>query len=289
LLFASALVGLSLGTLSAGDVDRAAALCEEGLAVNRLAGDRRGMYFALYGLMEVARAQGDVARAVALMEEAHALTRQQGDPWSIAFALSILGSLVLLQGDPVRAEALQRESLGLRRAIDDAVGIGRSLDGLGWAASAQRQFGRAARLFGAAEALREQIGAAPHLPWRAEHERWVAAAWVELGEETFAAAWAEGRALSLDDVVAYQPPEQAMAGRSRPSPGAGPGGLSPRELEVALLIAQGLTNRRIAETLVIAEWTVDTHVRHILNKLGFRSRAQVAAWASERGLVSTDR
>ena len=57
---------------------------------------------------------------------------------------------------------------------------------------------------------------------------------------------------------------------------------------MALLIAQGLTNRRIAETLTIAEWTVDTHVRHILSKLNFRSRAQVAAWAVEQELLTMD-
>jgi DNA-binding NarL/FixJ family response regulator len=63
-------------------------------------------------------------------------------------------------------------------------------------------------------------------------------------------------------------------------------GLSPREREVAVLIARGHTNRQIADALVITEWTADTHVRHILSKLGLRSRTQVAAWAVERGLLT---
>jgi DNA-binding NarL/FixJ family response regulator len=63
--------------------------------------------------------------------------------------------------------------------------------------------------------------------------------------------------------------------------------LSPREREVAVLIAQGHTNRAIADRLVITEWTVDSHVRHILAKLTLRSRAQVAVWAVERGLVAS--
>src|SRR3954454_4749229 len=118
-------------------------------------------------------------------------------------------------------------------------------------------------------------------------------AWVELSREAFAAAWAEGRALTVDQAIADALAADAPAADAaavtgaaaapRPSPGAGPGGLGPRELEVTLLIAGGHTNRQMAEALVIAEWTVDTHVRHILNKLGFRSRAQVAAWAAERG------
>ncbi len=288
-LHASALVGLALGALMAGDPARATAHCEEGLARSRQAGERRGMYYSLYGLMEVARAVGDDERAVALMEEAHALTCEQADPWSIAFALSILGNLVLRRGDAARAEALQRESLALRQAIDDAVGIGRCLDGLGWAAGAQGQSARAARLFGAAEVFRERVGAAPHPPWRAEHEQRVAATRAGLGEAAFAAAWAEGRALSLDEAIAYAlaPEEPAPASDTlpaRPSPRVGPGGLSPRELEVALLIAQGNTNRRIAEALAIGAWTVDTHVRHIMTKLGFRTRAKVAAWATEQEL-----
>jgi predicted ATPase/DNA-binding CsgD family transcriptional regulator len=291
-LLASALVGLAMGALIAGDPAQAATLCEEGLSACRAVSERRGMYYSLYGLMEVARSQGDHERAVALMEEAHALTREQGDPWSIAFALSVLGNLVLQRGDTARAGALQRESLALLQAIADTVGIGRCLDGLGWVASAQRQPARAARLFGAAEALRERIGAAPHLPWRAEHERRMADAWVGLAEDAFAAEWSEGRALSLDQAIAYalaadETVTVVAAAPSRRSPVAGPGGLSPRELEVALLIAQGHTNRRIAEALAIAEWTVDTHVRHILTKLNFRSRAQVAAWATEQGLVGT--
>jgi predicted ATPase/DNA-binding CsgD family transcriptional regulator len=289
LLLASALVGLALGALMAGDPGRATALCEEGLALSRLTGERPGMYYSLYGLMEVARSQGDYERAVALMEEAHALTSEQGDPWSIAFALSILGNLVLQRGDAARAGALQRESLALRHEIDDAVGVGRCLDGLGWVASAEGRPTRAARLFGTAEALRERVGAAPHPPWRAEHERRVAATRASLGDVAFAAAWAEGRSLSLDQAIAYaraadEPASASAAAPAQSSPRARPGGLSRRELEVAALIAQGHTNRRIAEALVIAEWTVDTHVRHILNKLGFRSRAQVAAWAAEQGL-----
>jgi non-specific serine/threonine protein kinase len=224
------------------------------------------------------------------MEQAHSLTRQQGDPWSIAFALSILGNLVLLRGEVARAAALQRESLALRQAIEDVVGIGRCLDGVGWVASAAGQPARAARLFGAAELLRERVGAAPHPPWRAEHERYVAAARASLGHDAFATAWAEGRALSLDQAITSALTTEAPATTTAPaaaplSPRTIPGGLSPRERDVARLIAQGQTNRQIAETLVIAEWTVDTHVRHILNKLAFRSRTQVAAWATEHGLT----
>lgn len=68
----------------------------------------------------------------------------------------------------------------------------------------------------------------------------------------------------------------------RPTP---PGGLSRRELEIAELVAEGLTNKEIGKKLFRAERTVDNHVQHIFNKLGFNSRAQIAAWAATHGLL----
>jgi len=290
-LYSSASVGLALGVLASGDDTRAATLCTEALDWSRQAGERRGMYYALYGLAEVERVRGNYNRAVALMEDAHALTVEQGDPWSIAFALSILGNLTLARGGLARAETQQLESLALRRVIGDPVGIGHCLDALGWVARARHQSARAARLFGAADALRERVGADAHPPWRAEHEKYLRAARAELGEASFTVAWAEGRALTQDDAVEYglqpsaEPTRSAVPVTARPH--AGGGELSRRELEVATLIARGLTNRSIAASLVISEWTVDTHVRHILTKLQVRSRAQVAAWAVARGVTRT--
>jgi non-specific serine/threonine protein kinase len=290
-LRASALVGLALGNLMAGDAATATAQCQEGLEHCRLVGERRGMYYALYGLAEIARAQGDIVRAVRLMEEAHGLTLEQADSWSIAFALSTLGNLTLMLGDLARAQALHQESLGLRYAIHDWVGIGRCLDGLGWVASALGQPTRAGQLFGAADALRERVGAAPHPLWQAEHARHRAATRMSLGEEGFAAALTEGRALELGDVVARALATVATAATPGRTAKQGPaadirGPLSPREREVAVLVAHGYTNRAIADTLVITERTAEGHVERIRGKLGFSSRAQVAAWVVERRLAA---
>jgi DNA-binding NarL/FixJ family response regulator len=101
---------------------------------------------------------------------------------------------------------------------------------------------------------------------------------------------AEGQAMSLDEVVAYAlAAEHAESGPARPSekkadPSRSP--LTPREGEVAVLIARGLSNREIAEALFITPRTADTHVMNILTKLGLHSRARVAAWTSERGLLT---
>jgi DNA-binding NarL/FixJ family response regulator len=115
-----------------------------------------------------------------------------------------------------------------------------------------------------------------------------------LGEGAFDALWEAGRALSLEEAVAealeieLEQPAQAAASVTR---GATPPGndhpLSPRERDVAVLVAQGLTNRGIAERLIITEGTAGVHVVHVLNQLGLRSRAQIAAWAVEHGLAAS--
>ena len=137
---------------------------------------------------------------------------------------------------------------------------------------------------------------AVHPYWAAERARKVAATRASLGEDAFAAAWAEGQAMPLEAAVAYALAADPAPSVDAPAASAPPGRversagsvLSGREREVVALIAQGCTNRQIAERLVISEWTADTHVRHILTKLGFRSRAQVAAWAAEQGLLEPD-
>jgi non-specific serine/threonine protein kinase len=285
----------SLGAVATvqGDLGRAAALLEEGLPPPHEVPDENDRYVATiastYWRIELARCQGDYGLAIRLNETGLALARDRGDTWSIAFALSLLGRLAWLQGEHPRATQLQRESLTLQREMDDRVGIADSLDVLAWVANAAGEPARAARLFGAAEAVRERSGATSLPLWRAEYERNLAATRAGQGAESFAAAWTVGRSLTVEEAIeealrergpapeAAIPPEAASAG-----PAAGP--LSRRERDVAALIAQGLTNRQIADQLVISEWTVDTHVRHILTKLDVRSRAQVATWATEHGL-----
>ena len=146
-------------------------------------------------------------------------------------------------------------------------------------------------LFGASESLREAAtGSAVLSVSPAEYvayESAVAAARATTGESAFAALWQSGRELALPEALALGHRTRAVEADRRPSATRTrptvEDDLTPREREVALLIARGHTNREIAEVLVISEWTVDTHVRHILTKLGQRSRAQVAAWVAERG------
>jgi non-specific serine/threonine protein kinase len=139
---------------------------------------------------------------------------------------------------------------------------------------------RALRLCGAADSLRASTLSTTSPPWQ-ERTRMavIEPARAALGERADA-VWADGQRMALDDAVQYaswapQTPLEASA----PS---GPGLLSRRELEVAAMVAQGMTNRRIAEALVLAERTVEGHVERIRRKLGVRSRTQIAVWMVEK-------
>jgi DNA-binding NarL/FixJ family response regulator len=185
--------------------------------------------------------------------------------------------------------ALERESLVLRYEFGDPVGVSLSLDGLASVAGAQGRLARAARLFGMAEAIRARIDAIPFPHLQIVYDRAVAAVRAGLGEQAFAEAWAQGRATPADQAVAYalaepEPPSPAVDPQPQPLTSRPPARLTGRERDVAALVARGLTNRQIAEQLVIAERTAETHVGHILNKLGFTSRAQIASWAAEQRL-----
>jgi non-specific serine/threonine protein kinase len=184
-----------------GDLNRARTLWEETLAGHRRRGDKMGVPFALMGLGLVAHRQGDQERASEYLEESQALWRHVKDKRYVAIALHGLGQAALAQGDEARAAARFREGMSLRKEIGDKQGLAESLEG--WAAlHATKHPDKAARLFGAAEALREMIGAPVPPVERADYERGVAAVRARLDEAAFAAAWAEGRETTLKDIIA---------------------------------------------------------------------------------------
>jgi DNA-binding NarL/FixJ family response regulator len=157
------------------------------------------------------------------------------------------------------------------------------LEGLAAVYGAKGEGTRAARLYGAVEALRLAIGAPLSPADQPELERHLATAHATLDAASWEAAWADGRAMTPEQAAEYALSEVRAAPPAAPSPERPPAGeptgkLSRREEEVAEMLAQGRTNRQIAKELVLSERTVDKHVSNILKKLKLSSRAEVAAW-----------
>lgn len=283
-------VALSLLTLGSmaqlqGDLALARKRYEESLALFRARGDKRGVGAALNNLGNLCSAVGDATAAESFYEEGVSLFREIGDKREAAACLNNLARLAWDGGNLQRAAQLARESLVSFHELGDKRSLAGCLDLLGAIASAWGTPERAVRHFAAAEALRQAIGLKSTGNHSAAHERTLASLRTALGEDGFAAAWTAGSQQSLEETI-----NDALAGSEAPRPvtpvtSTPSNPLTRREREVAALVARGLTNRQIAAELFIAERTADTHVEHILEKLGLHSRARVAVWAMEQGLV----
>ena len=268
--------------LFAGDLPQAIAHSEDGLAVLPAAAVRsRQRAHLLICLAIAAGLAGDEERAVACHRELAALTEAGSEyirQTYSAYSLWALGAAAWRRGDLERATGLQQQSLRLRR--NDRMGSTFCVEALAWIAVSRHQYERAAVLLGAATGLLQTVGTTLDgnqyvAGYHRDCERQARQA---LGEAAFQAAYHRGLELPAEDVLAYalqqpakKPPAPAVSDRAP---------LTARELQVARLIAGGRSNKEIAAELVISQRTAENHVEHILTKLGFTSRAQVAAWVA---------
>jgi predicted ATPase/DNA-binding SARP family transcriptional activator len=185
-----------------GEYELARALLEQSLAINRALGRELNMHRGLWNAAQMARLAGDLTTARVWVDESLRIAREMGSKEPIAHALDELRLIPLKQGDWKTAVSAPRESLTLWLELGNQWGLAEALEGVAHVAVAQGEAARAARLFGAAERLRERIGRPHHPHERADYERSVAEARTALGDAAFAAAWAEGRALSPEQAVA---------------------------------------------------------------------------------------
>jgi predicted ATPase/DNA-binding SARP family transcriptional activator/DNA-binding CsgD family transcriptional regulator/Tfp pilus assembly protein PilF len=280
----NALSTLSYMAASRGDVKRAQALGEESLAIAREAGDTISVAYASNYLAVTAMLGGDYERALTLFEAALEMARIAGNRKGQAISLNNLGLVALCQADYARAAKLSSESLRLSVELLDHQVIPWSLDALAAVCGQQGSVGRAARLWGAAEALREASGFSQPPDDKRVLEPFLETARSRLEEAAFQAAWEEGRAMTEEQAIGYalseeeqNAPTLVAVPEQQPPPDEPTERLTTREREVALLVGRGLTNRRIASELSISEHTVANHVRKILKKLGLRSRAQISS------------
>jgi predicted ATPase/DNA-binding SARP family transcriptional activator/DNA-binding CsgD family transcriptional regulator/Tfp pilus assembly protein PilF len=267
-----------------GDLERAKALGEESLAVAREAGDTTAASLASNYLAVTAMLGGDYERAQAQFEATLETTRITGNRKGQATALNNLGLVALCRGAYARAAKLSSESLRLSEESLDHQLVTWSLDALAAVWGQQGHVGRAARLWGAAEVLREASDFSQPPDDKRVLEPFLEAARSRLDEAAFQAAWEEGRAMTEEQAIGYALSEEPErdAPTLVPVPEQQPldprtQGLTAREQEVALLVGRGLTNRQIAQELSISEHTAASHVGKILKKLGLRSRTQISS------------
>ncbi|MGW6454353.1 ATP-binding protein [Streptomyces sp. NPDC055078] len=231
--------------------------------------------------------RNDIERGTEVANALRLHCERQGELFMLSYALWLQSFIAFVKGDHGRADVLIRESLRIKGSFHDTSGMAPAFDLASWSAAANGQGERAAVLLGAAtvmwDALGTQLFGSKHLISR--RERCAEQARALLGDTAFARAVRRGNEMSVDDVLAYAL-DQARISKSPEV--AADSALTRREVEVAALIAEGMSNREIASKLIVSQRTVDTHVDHILRKLGFSSRTQVAAWVAENRAGQTN-
>ena len=267
----------SIAANMAGDRASARGLLDEARAAATELDDVGAALAVLQARAFAGQFEGDLEAVRSASSEGVRLSRSVGDPYGLKTWLLHLGTVALIAGELTAARPLLTEALGISYQIDDRVQQSYLFDALGCIAALTGQARLAAQLLGAAETVRSGTGnrVMPFLAPQVAAAR--ASAIAALGASRFGSELAAGARLSRDaavQLVLGEPGHGAVAA----SDGAGAGVLAKRETEVARLVAEGLTNKEIGARLFISEHTVDSHVRSILNKLGFNSRAQIAAW-----------
>ena len=285
--------GYALGVRAAiaglqGKLREAQQLAKASIAVMRRIDQQWGVARALLGLGDLARARRDLDDAHSRYLEALAILREIDARPEIARCLAGLGRVAMELGDLELARQHLTESLRLSHSTGARIGVARGLEAFAGLAVREDRPELAVQLTAAATALRDAAGLAALSGARAE--RYLASA-RRLGEPAVTRLWAQGLALSADAAVALamdapQPAETLPGPLTALGPDevppALPGVLTPRERQVVALVARGSTNKAIAEELFISPATAARHVANIMSKLGFNTRAQIAAWATDR-------
>jgi predicted ATPase/DNA-binding CsgD family transcriptional regulator len=252
-----------------------------GFAGEPAPGDLRWRLSALSGVALTKTMLGDVCGATACHEEILAICEPRGEYLSAGLSLCFLGIVLWKQGDLDAATAREEEALRRLRRVNNTITTSWCLDVLAWIAVDQGRLDRAATLLGAVERVTRSVGIRAGLvpDLTTNHEQYQRRTRAALGAQAYRAAAAHGGQMSLEQAVDYalDEPRQPAAPKPVAAPGATSTPLTRREQQVAELVAQGLSNKEIAAKLVISQRTAESHVEHILTKLGCTNRAQAAA------------
>ncbi len=262
------LPNIALAHLAGGDVAAAWEICQRALPTITHRYNSVNAYWLIYAAL----AAGEPTTAREIVDSI--LSTAQGC-W-IFVGLLTRARIKMASGDSRSAEDDLHEGLVVAIETDALLQIPDAFECLAQLASAADSHHEAARLLGAADTLRQSMGAVRLPIFDADHDTTVALVLKALGDADFEAAWAEGAALSIEEAVGYA--QRGRGERKRPSTGWD--SLTPTELDVVRLVAEGIANKDIATRLFISPRTVQSHLRHVYNKLGLTSRVQLAQQAA---------
>jgi predicted ATPase/class 3 adenylate cyclase/DNA-binding CsgD family transcriptional regulator len=261
---------LAVAYLAEGDVDGAAEASEA--ARQRLTTRTEMAALNLNPLGDVALARGDLIAARRWADDKVSTTTG----WHLAWALTTRARVAMTQGEPEQAERDAYEALACAARAEAYQPLPDILECVASLAGEVGSYWEAARLFGAAQSIRQRTGAVRLTIYDADHHSWTATVRDGMGESDFQSAWAEGSALSIEEAIAY-----AQRGRGeRKRPTSGWESLTPTERDVIRLVSQGLANKDIATRLFVSPRTVQSHLTHVYTKLGLTSRVQLAQEAA---------
>lgn len=259
-----------------GDLEEALEHFQESGRLAEAAGDLERTSSSLNNVALIESALGQQEVAVRHVEAALAAADQTGDKFQRANILDTMGRINFRLGRYDVAQEGWREAILVSSEFEDSMNIADCLEGYALLAMAANNAARNVVLIAAADSIRAATGAERTAEWAVEVDESHAKARARLGSAAADAARARGAAMSVAQAVAFAvgaPTEDRRSDGSR---------LTGREAQVARLIAEGLTNGEVGGRLGISQRTVDAHVEHIRNKVGLRTRAQIAVWARER-------
>jgi non-specific serine/threonine protein kinase len=276
----------SYSAMSIGKYEQARAMLDEALPLLRKAGDPYRIAMALNYAGDLARCERKYQPAQTAYEESIYLLRKINSVGDLASALHNLGHACLHLDDIERAKALFGESMASHKEQGNQPGMAECLLGFAALAIVAGLPAAGARLLAAAAAIGGRHITSEWAATRMEYEHYLERARASLVVKAFQSEQAAGQRLSLEQALAYaqnvaQKVVAAQLTRQQLDQ------LSPRESEVAVLIALAKSNVEIAAELVVSKRTVETHVGNIRSKLGFTERAQIVRWAIETGLVKS--
>jgi predicted ATPase/class 3 adenylate cyclase/DNA-binding CsgD family transcriptional regulator len=256
---------LTAAALVDGDVDAAQDASETAWQYMQAAPGLAACWRAINA--QAALAGGDLVTARRWTDDAVQTTTG----WHLMLAFTTRARVAIAQGDPEQADRDAHDALACAAGNEAHLFISDTLECLADLACGGGSHREAARLFGAAETIREHMGAVRFKIYDAGHEDSVATVRNALGNNDFDSAWAEGAAMSTKEAIAY-----AQRGRGeRKRPATGWASLTPAERDVVRLVSDGLPNKDIAERLFVSPRTVQAHLTHVYTKLGLTSRVQL--------------